>query len=356
MVKLSSKERFSRMYDHIEADRVPIIDKPWVSTIERWNKEGMPMTVDYVDFFGLDYLTNIRIDNSPRYAEEILQEDDEYIIKTTKWGATLKCLKNEEFSPPQFLEHKIHDRKSWDEAKKLITDSDDRIDWGRLKKDYNLWQEKGYWIQAGLFFGFDVTFSWIVGAERFLMALIEDPNWCKDIFEHELDTQLKLFDKIWDKGYKFDGVIWPDDMGYKNHQFFSINTYRDLLKPFHKRAIDWAHEKGITATLHSCGNINPFIDDFIEMGLDGLNPLEVKAGMNPVSLKKKYGSKLLFQGGINAALYDKPNELIKEMEQIVPIMMKDGGYIFSSDHSIPSSVSLNDFKKIVEYSKKIGSY
>jgi len=232
----------------------------------------------------------------------------------------------------------------------------DRVDWAYLKKHYPQWVKEGYWLQAGLWFGFDVTHSWFVGTERVLMALIEDPDWCRDMFSHELEVQLKLFDMIWDAGYKFDCIRWPDDMGYKGTQFFSLDMYRELLKPYHKRAIEWAHAKGIKAELHSCGNINPLVPELLDIGLDSLNPLEVKAGMDPVYLKKTYGDRLVLHGGINAVLWDHPDKIKAEMEKIVPVLKKNGGYIFSSDHSVPSSVSLEDFRGIIRLAKKLGSY
>jgi uroporphyrinogen decarboxylase len=94
----------------------------------------------------------------------------------------------------------------------------------------------------------------------------------------------------------------------------------------------------------------------IGIGLDALNPLEVKAGMDPVHLKKTYGRELVLHGGINAVLWDHPDRIAAEMERVVPIMKQSGGYIFSSDHSVPSSVSLDDFRSIVTLAKKLGSY
>jgi len=66
-------------------------------------------------------------------------------------------------------------------------------------------------------------------------------------------------------------------MGYKGTQLFSVDMYRELLKPYHKKAVEWAHSKGIKAHLHSCGDVNPIIPELIEIGVDALNPLEVKS-------------------------------------------------------------------------------
>jgi uroporphyrinogen decarboxylase len=343
------------MYEHREADRIPIVDSPWAATIERWHSEGMPEDVSYVDYFGLDHVAGIGADNSPRYETKTIEETDEYRIGTTSWGATLKNWKHAG-GVPEFLDFTIVDRESWEVAKARMTPDRDRINWKHLEENYAKWRESGHWIQAGLWFGFDVTHSWIVGTERLLFALVEDPDWCRDIFSHELETQLSLLDMVWDAGYTFDCISWPDDMGYKGTQFFSVGMYRDLVKPFHKRAIEWAHAKGAKARLHSCGDVNPLIPELIEIGLDALNPLEVKAGMDPVRLKNTYGKDLVFHGGINAVLWDHPDQISAEMERVLPRMKENGGYIFSSDHSVPSSVSLEDFRQIISLAKQLGSY
>lgn len=348
-------ERMKRMYDHREADRVPICDSPWRTTIERWRREGMPENVDFIDFFGLDRPVGISVDNSPRYPSAVIEETEDYVIKTSNWGATLKNWKRIG-GVPEFLDFRIKDPESWAEAKKRMQPTPDRIDWDRLRQNYAKWRKDGAWIRAGFWFGFDVTHSWTVGTERLLIAMISQPEWVVDMFNHFLDVDLALFQMIWDAGYQFDEISWPDDMGYKHAQFFSVDMYRELLKPVHIRAADWAHQKGVKVQLHSCGNLTPLIPDLIDAGIDMLNPLEVKAGMDPVALKTKYGGVLAFAGGINAVLFNHPEELFEEVRRIVPAMKVDGGYFISSDHSVPETVSLEDFQAYVALAKKLGSY
>ena len=355
MDEMTTFERVKRMYAHQEADRVPVTDSPWGATIERWHREGMPEDVSYVDYFGLDNFARIGVDNSPRYPIEVVEETDDYIITTTKWGATLKNWKHIA-STPEFLDFTIKDPDAWREAKARMTPTRDRIPWDHLKHNYKTWREQGAWIEAGLWFGFDVTHSWAVGTERILIALIQDPEWCLDMFNHFLDVGIALLDQVWDAGYTFDAVNWPDDMGYKHNQFFSLRTYRELLKPVQKRAVDWAHAKGVQVRLHSCGDVNPFVPELLDIGLDALNPLEVKAGMDPIQLKTDYGDRLVFKGGINALHYHDMDLLMQDIDTVVPVMMENGGYIFSSDHSIPDDVSLSDFQRVVDRLKEVGSY
>ncbi len=356
MQPMTSHEQFSRMFMHQEADRIPIIDSPWDATIERWHAEGMPEGISFVDYFDLDHFTNTHFtDNSPRYPARTLSETETEITYTSSWGVTMKQWKHAA-STPEFLDFTITDADAWRKAKERITLSDDRIYWDLLKKNYKNWREQGTWLAPVVWFGFDVTHSWMVGTERVLVALAEDPEWIVDMWKTELETELALLDRVWEAGYTFDSIMWFDDMGYKQNQFFSMRMYRNLLKPFHQRAIEWAHAKGIYAHLHSCGDIRPFVPELVGMGLNALNPLEVKAGMDPCLLKQQYGDKLVFHGGVNAVLWDQPEAITAEMERVIPVMKENGGYIFSSDHSVPSSVSLEDFRHIISLAKKLGSY
>jgi len=328
---MTTHERFRRMFAHQEADRVPIIDDPWAATVERWQREGMPADVSFVDYFDLDHVARFRVDNGPQYEERTLSENEAEKVYTSSWGVTMKQWKHAA-STPEFLAHTVVDPKSWQAAKARMIPSRDRIPWDYLAANYPIWRQKGYWIEGILWFGFDVTHSWFVGTERVLLALAENPAWIRDMIETELETDLALWDMVWDAGYHFDSVFWYDDMGYKGHQFFSMRTYRNILKPCHQRAIDWAHKRGIKAHLHSCGDVRPFVPELISMGLDALNPLEVKAGMNPIELKREFGKDLVLHGGINAVLWDQPEAIREEMLRVVPVVKESGGYIFSSDH------------------------
>ena len=352
---MTSKERVKRMFEHREADRVPITDSPWAGTLARWKKEGMPADTDWRDFFGTDKFESMRVDVSPRYERKIIEDTPEYVIATTEWGITLKNFKVAD-STPEFLDYRVNTPQKWEEAKARMTISRDRLDLERLKKVYPLWQSEGRWIQAVFWFGFDVLHSWMAGTETVLVAMLENPEWFSDMVNTYLDRTIAHYDMLWDEGYRFDTIFWYDDMGYKNRTFFSEELYAELLKPVHKRAIDWAHNRGVKTHLHSCGNIMNFVPHLVEIGLDALNPIEIKAGMDIRALKKKYGEKLVFHGGTDALLLDKREKVLPYIQDLLPVLKENGGYIFSSDHSIPNTVSLENYKAIVETVKKVGAY
>lgn len=355
MAEMTTRERFQRMFNHTEADRVPWMESLWGTTLQRWHREGLPEGVDYRDHFGLDHVQCILPDYSPRYAEEELSRDDRYHTFRTKWGAVMRGIVGSS-TPPDAVDFSIKSPDDWPAYKARMTPADDRIPWKLLEDNYATWRQRGDWISAQFWFGFDVTHARVTGTERMLMWMIEEPELVSDMFAHFLDMNIALFDRIIEAGYEMDEIFWPDDLGYKHSQFMSLQMYRDLLKPHQARAVQWAHERGIKAHLHSCGDVNPFIDDWIEIGIDALNPLEVKAGMDPVAIKQRYGQKLLLHGGINAVLWDHPDQIAEAMAQALPALKQNGGYVFASDHSVPDSVSLADFERIVALYHELGSY
>lgn len=352
---MTSWERFKRMYEHREADRIPIIDEPWSGTLRRWRREGMPEGMDWCDYFDVDKLGIINIDISPRMPEITLEETDRYYIRTSPWGVTMKHFKEED-STPEFLDFTITTQEAWDQAKKQMTLEDDRIPWEMLRQNYDKWRTEGRWIRAVFWFGFDVTHSWMMGTENTLVAMMEEPELVEDMFDTYLSRCEALFSRIWDAGYHFDEIFWYDDMGYKGTTFFSPNMYRSMLQPYHKRAVDWAHNRGIYAQLHSCGDVMTLLPDIVATGVDALNPLEVKAGMDAFKIKKEYGDRLVLHGGINAVLWNDKDAILEEIDRKVPVLKENGGFIFSSDHSIPNSVSLENMKAIVEEVKRVGRY
>jgi len=355
MAQLTSHERMQRVYQHKEPDRVPMFDGPWQSTIDRWRREGLPAGVDVAEFFDFDKTAGIGVDNSPRFETSVVEETDEYVISKTAWGATMRNWRHAA-STPEFLDFEIKDPDSWAVAKRRMTPSEDRIDWKRLEANYANWRNDGYWIVAGGWFGYDVFASWHVGTERLLMAMAAEPEWCRDMFDTALELDLALLDRVWDRGYRFDCFEFPDDLGYRNGPFFSLQMYRDVLKPAHQRAFDWAHDKGMVVMMHSCGNILPLLPDLIEVGLDGLNPLETKAGMDLIDIKRRYGDRLVLQGGIDVRKMSQLDQIEPEIRTKFAVAMKNGGYIYYSDHSVPDDVSFADYCRVIELVRWYGKY
>ena len=358
MTELTSYERMKRTYEHKDPDRVPITDWAWESTLGNWHKAGIPKDMKWEDYFGLENIariTELDIDTSPRCGKIIIEETESYRIEKDEWGITKKNWKPMS-TTPMYLDFEIHDPDSWRIAKERMTPTRDRIDWSFLKTNYKYWRENNYWIEVGPWFGFDIVNSRTMGTETTLMAMVDDPEWIRDMVDTGCDLALSLLDMIWDEGYEFDELLFYDDLGYKGNLLISIDMYRDLVKPYQKRAIEWAHAKGLKTQLHSCGKVEPLIPDFIGIGLDCLNPLEVKAGMDTIKIKNEFGKDLALRGGFDIRNWTDPETAEEDIRAKLPALMEGSGYIFSSDHSIADTVTIPTYKHIVEVVKELGKY
>lgn len=356
--EMTTYERMSRIYQHREPDRVPIFDWIWPSTLARWKREGLPVTDNVGKYLGYDNIVEISVvdlDTSPRFGSRIIEETDTYIIDQDPFGITKKNFKPLS-STFQHIDHMIKDPDTWLIAKKRMTPTRDRINWAKLKKNYATWRAEGAWIIAAPWYGYDVVSTRICGSETVFLAMADNPEWAADMFNHGCDLSLSLLDMMWAEGYTFDELFWYDDMAYKNGMLFSKAMWRELVKPYQQRTIEWAHSHGIKVQLHCCGNINSLIPELIELGIDALNPLEVKAGMDPAAVKRKYGNQLVLKGGFDARNWEMPDKAEADIRALLPVMMESGGYLFASDHSIPDNVSLENYQRIVRLVKEVGSY
>ena len=355
MYKMTSKERFARAFQHKEADRVVMWDFPWPGAMRRWQAEGMPAGVSYEEYFDVDTVGRVVVDNSPQYPIEVIAEDDVFITESNAWGAHVRNFKAQD-STPDFVKYTIVDWDSWRKAKERINPDKDRVPWAHLQQNYKEWVKEGRWLLGDMYFTFNNLSSEVMGTDRFLINMAMDPELVYDMMEHSLKVNLQLLDMAWDTGYVFDMLNIRDDMGYKGTAFFSLDMYKELIKPLHQVAVDWAREKGIVVRLHSCGNINQLLPEIMTVGFDALHPMEVKAGMVPEDVKRLYGDRLVLHGGFNAMLWKDKEAILAEIRRLLPILMEGGGYIFAADHSIPNDVTFDTMKEIIALVKDIGRF
>ena len=355
MTEMTSHERFTRTFEHKETDRVVIWEFPWAGTMRRWHNEGIPEGMSFEEYFGVDVVSRIIVDNSPQYPERVIREDGERIVRFTNWGGTEHTLKNHDASP-EYLDFTIRDMDTWLKAKERMQPTRDRVPWDYLKQNYGTWRKEGRWILGDTWYCFNQLASFVMGTEPFLIAMAEEPELCIDMINHALDVNLALLDMAWDAGYTFDMLNVRDDMGFNNAPFFSLALFREIIRPAHQKAVDWARKKGIRTRLHSCGYIMSLLPDILDIGFEALHGLEVKAGMNAEEIKRLYGDRLVLHGGFPGSLWsdlEGAKALIKER---LPVLKESGGYIFSVDNSVPNDVPLRNMEEIVRLAKEIGRY
>jgi len=352
---MTSRERVLLALRHKEADRVAISDGPWGTTVERWRKEGLPQDKSPGEYFGYEF-GGVGFDGSMRMTGETIEETERYKIYTTADGAIRKSFKDHE-STPELVGFTITTREKWNEHKERLAWDRSRVDWENGPKSCREQRERGLFVTISGVIGYDRVQA-ILGSPNLLMAMVDDPEWVKEMFDTVADLFVAGLEEMIAGGFEFDGAFLYDDMGYRNATLFSPAAFRELSMPGHRRCYEAAHAHGLPTLLHSCGNVKAHIPALIEAGLDCLQPLEVKAGMDLIELKKNYGEKLAFMGGIDVRAMANPDPSVieKEISTKIPVAKKGGGYIYHSDHSVPDNVSFQQYCRVMDLVKQYGSY
>ncbi len=352
---MTSRERVVRALRHKEADRVALCDAPWFTTVRRWHEEGLPKDKGPGEYFGYEFAGQ-GSDTSFQFPSETIEETEEYTIVRNAQGAIAKNWKHAT-STPEYIEFTIKDRKSWEEHKPRLAWNDSRVNFEQGLKDNKRARRQGYFVHFGGAFGYDKT-QGIVGSQNLLMAMLDDPAWVKDMFDTSAQMLVESLEEMTARGFVFDGCFVYDDMGYRNASLFSPRCYRELLLAAHKRFCDCAHSRGLPVILHSCGRVRELVPYLVEAGFDCLQPLEVKAGMDLIELKRNFGDRLAFMGGIDvrAMASENPRDIEREIATKIPYAKTGGGYIYHSDHSVPDNVSFQQYCRTIELVHYYGTY
>jgi uroporphyrinogen decarboxylase len=357
-MEMTSRERVRLALEHKEADRVAIQDGPWGTTIARWHKEGLPENVGPHEYFHYEF-ASIGADISLRIPTEKLEETDEHIVQRGANGAVHRNWKGKT-STPELVDFTIKSRRDWDEHKGKLKYDESRLNWENAKKAHENARAKGLFLTFGGGIGYDHNSAGLLGPVRLLTAIVEEPDWVKEIFMMQADLTVQIVEELFARGLDFDAAFYYDDLGYRNGLFFSPRAFREVLQPAHRRYLEPFKRRGLPCILHSCGNVTELVPDLLDSGWTCLQPLEVKAGMDLIGLKKKYGDVLAFMGGIDvrkmAAAEEHPEALEEEIRTKVRLARKGGGYIYHSDHSVPDNVSFASYQRVIELVRKHGAY
>jgi len=196
------------------------------------------------------------------------------------------------------------------------------------------------------------------------ISLAKRKDFIIEIFKKQTEIALKNIAKIYKKIGNIITVVFVSgtDFGTQRSPLISIDTYRQLFKPFHQIINDWIHTNTKWKTFtHTCGAIEPLLADFIEAGFDILNPVQCSAyGMDPAELKRKYGRNIVFWGGgidtQKTLPFGKEEEVSKEVIERIKIFGKDGGFVFNAIHNIQANTPINNVLTMFETVKKYGKY
>jgi uroporphyrinogen decarboxylase len=201
------------------------------------------------------------------------------------------------------------------------------------------------------------TSQYMRGFERWYMDMVLAPDLIGALMDAILELRLCILEQALDAvGDLVDVVSCSDDVADQRGSAVSPKTYREVIKPRHQRYMDQIRSQTQAKILfHSCGAVSSLITDFLDMGIDFINPVQVSAqDMDPVKLKKKYGDQLGFWGGIDTMHtlpFGSEADVRSEVRQRIRELSSDGGYILTAVHNIQPDVPPQNIVAMYEEAK-----
>ncbi len=365
-------ERMNKSLHHKEADRVPISDFFWGSFLDRWRRElGLPPDTDIYRYYDLDWIVTIPNMDPHIRQFEILEQNDEEVLVRTGFEAVIRkkfadpmpaYLEFETDSIEKLVDFQFDD--PWDDRRYFKAGDNQLAGVGdQFLRDLPPWVETvkslypDFPVYGSLCEGHETLWR-IVGSENVLLWIGLYPDevgkFIDRIIEFSLgiaEAQIKAADGM------LDGMVIWGDVAYRRDLLFSPVYWRKHFKPGVKALADLCHGYGLPVIYHGCGNVNRIFEDFIEVGVDAYNPLEAKAELDVIDLRRKFGHRIAFCGNMDVQAWAEAPE--EELKRIVLTKLnagKGGGFIFQSDHSVPSNVSGSRYDYVVNLVHRCGTY
>ncbi len=369
---LQKLERMNKALRHEEPDRVPISDFFWGSFIKRWREElNLPEDASPYTYYDLDWMVTFPNMDPKIQPFETIKEDETEVVVTTGFRTTMR--KKFDFPMPEFL--------SWDvdTIEKLeafeFDDPNDRRRYYEAGDNQIAGVGDGFarnsppWVETieKLRPDFPVYGS-IIECSECLTRMIGQHNalFWMGMYPDRFGEQINRIGQFYLDCMKaqikaangmIDGMVIWGDVAYTQTMLFDPDYWRQYFKPWVKAMIDECHKHNLPVIYHGCGNVELIFEDFIEMGLDAYNPLEAKAQMDAVELKRKFGDKIGYCGNSNVQVWETGDkELIKKEVLRKLNAARGGGFIFQSDHSVSSDVSGETYDYIVKLVREYGKY
>lgn len=369
---LAKLDRMNKTLRHEEPDRVPISDFYWGSFLTRWRQElGLPADTDIYDYYDLDWAVTIPNLDPHIKRFEVLHEDENEIVVRTGFEAVIR--KKLADPMPAFLRFETDTIEKmaafqfddpWDERRWFARGDNQLAGVGDgFERDSPPWIETVKSRHPNIPIYGSVceaheTLWRIIGSENVMLWIGLYPDELGRFVERvgefciELTkAQIKAADGL------IDGMVVWGDVAYRKDVFFSPRYWRKYFKPVVTEITRICHDAGIPVIYHGCGNVNRIFEDYIETGIDAYNPLEAKAGLDVVDLRRRFGHRMAFCGNLDVLTW--ANGTLDELKTMVLTKLnaaKGGGYIVQSDHSVPSNVTGERYEYVVNLVREYGKY
>ncbi len=182
------------------------------------------------------------------------------------------------------------------------------------------------------------------------MLMIDEPQTASRILQRINDFEMEHYRKMLEAGHGMVDILRPhDDYGTQISLLFSIDMWREFFKENTRRLVNLAHQYNAFYQQHSCGAVGELIPEFIECGVDALEPVQKVKGLEPEYLAKAYGGQIVFHGGIDTQQllpYGRAEEVKAETARFMDLLGRDGGYILMASQGFEGDVPVENIEAV----------
>jgi uroporphyrinogen decarboxylase len=336
---MTSRERVRTALNRKEPDRVPYcelgVDRSLAQRLMGWgapatqasNLEVNAYTVEEAKalaaHLGLDNLSYVL--RAPVYAQKEAGQDGRLF-----YGGGLITT---EADLPQLVLPDPYDDRLYADAEAFL----------RQAGDFSAW----FVTRIGIF---PTMLS--LGTENFCVALYDNRPFVETVLDRYVDWIVVVAERVCRMG--FDVFASTDDMAFNTAPFFSPAVFRDLVLPRYRRA---AEKITLPWIIHSDGNILPFVEDLLSVGVIGLHPNE-KGAVDIREVKRTYGKRACVLGNVDLNLLGMggPERVEDEVRGLIRDLGPGGGYIVTSGNSLAGYLIPENVMALSRTVQKYGRY
>jgi len=378
-VAMTSRERIKKALDHQEPDRVPFdLGGTFASTVVLGAYQRL------AEYLGVDDPEPVfmRLTSQTVFLHEKVLEKLGIDTRCLSLGAPDGSPEREDATGTMIDEWGVGRRKpasslyydlSYSPLAGSITPKDlERHPWpdpddpgryrGLEERARYLHEETDYAVILNLPLGMVHQAQFLRGFEDWFVDLLLDPGLAGDLMDRVNEVNKRIVANALDIcGQYVDVVMYADDVATQNGPMFANETYRELIKPREKELFDLIKEKSNAKILyHCCGSVVHLLDDFIDIGVDVITPVQVSAkGMDTKWLKANYRGRLSFWGGVDTHWVlprGTPADVKAETKRRLEDLMPGGGYVLNSVHNIQPDVPPENIVAMFEAGLEYGYY
>jgi Uroporphyrinogen-III decarboxylase len=342
---MTSKERVRKTLIRQKADRpassLRCTGEVWEALMKHFDVKN---TIDVLDKLDIDlrWLTSLSYIGPQERSTPTLHGEG-----TDIWGNVMRAARNEYNTYYEIVGHPLAKCETVEEVMMYDWPSLDWWDYSSIKSEIKA--NKKTDDRAIMFFagGAFETPWYMRGMEQFLVDLYENPDIvdaiCFKVREYYFNRAMRVLDAA---DGEIDIIGSGGDIGGQEHLMLSPDLWRKMIKPHSAGLISPFKKMGLGTFYHSCGSVAEVVDDFIGIGLDLLDPIQVSAGgMQPEILFGRFGDRISFHGAIDEVGLlpnASPKDVYNETARIISILGGNGGYIVSPTHQVQGDTSVEN--------------